>query len=236
LFFGSFSVTMDDGADLPCQLLFSHPEVPGSFDELFNSATTTCTHTHSCNPPGPSGPMHTHTCLHTHTQVLAGGAEGDDAREDPAKPRRPLGNREAVRKYREKKKAHAAFLEEEVKKLRAANQQLLGRLQDHAALEAEVMRLRSLLLDVRGKIDAEVSASPFQKPCSVGSVVSADPAPCFNGNSEVAGAWEESSIPSAADCRIDEGGGASREIDVPEGLHHSMDVVANFVGSDSLAE
>jgi len=98
------------------------------------------------------------------------------------------------------------------------------------------MRLRSLLLDVRGKIDAEVSASPFQKPCSVGSVVSADPAPCFNGNSEVAGAWEESSIPSAADCRIDEGGGVSREIDVPEGLHHSMDVVANFVGSDSLAE
>jgi len=210
LFFGSFSVTMDDGADLPCQLLFSHPEVPGSFDELFNSATTTCTHTHSCNPPGPSGPKHTHTCLHTHTQVLAGGAEGDDAREDPAKPRRPLGNREAVRKYREKKKAHAAFL--------------------------EAVRLRSLLLDVRGKIDAEVGASPFQKPCSVGSVVSADPAPCFNGNSEVAGAWEESSIPSAADCRIDEGGGASREIDVPEGLHHSMDVVANFVSSDSLAE
>jgi hypothetical protein len=66
---------MDDGADLTCQLLFSHPEVPGSFDELFNSATTTCTHTHSCNPPGPSGTMHTHTCLHTHTQVFAGGAE-----------------------------------------------------------------------------------------------------------------------------------------------------------------
>ncbi|CAL4901443.1 unnamed protein product [Urochloa decumbens] len=233
---------MDDGADLPCQFLFSHPEVPDSFDELLNStATTTCTHTHSCNPPGPSGPMHTHTCLHTHTQVLAGGAEDDDAREDPAaKPRKPLGNKEAVRKYREKKKAHAAFLEEEVKKLRAANQQLLRRLQDHAALEAEVVRLRGLLLDVRGKIDAEVGASPFQKPCSVGSVVSADPAAlCFNGNSEVAGvAWEESSVPSAADCRIDEGGDMSREIDVPEGLHqhHSMDIVASFVSSESLAE
>lgn len=230
---------MDDGADLPCQFLFSHPEVPDSFDELLNSTTTTtCTHTHSCNPPGPSAPIHTHTCLHTHTQVLAGGAEEDDAREEPARPRKPLGNREAVRKYREKKKAHAAFLEEEVKKLRAANQQLLRRLQDHAALEAEVVRLRSLLLDVRGKIDAEVGASPFQKPCSVGSVVSADPALCFNGNSEAAGgAWEESSVPSAAaDCRIDEGGGMSREIDVPEGLHHSMDVVASFVSSDSLAE
>lgn len=239
---GTFSVTMDDGPDFPCQLLFSHPEVPDSFDELLNSATTSCTHTHSCNPPGPSAPMHTHTCLHTHTQVLAGGAAAaDDARgeeEDPARPRKPLGNREAVRKYREKKKAHAAFLEEEVKKLRAANQQLQRRLQDHAALEAEVVRLRTLLLDVRGKIDAEVGAFPFQKPCSVGSVVSADPALCFNGSSEVAGvgAWEESSVPSAADCRIDEGGGMPRDINVPEGLHHPMDVVASFVGSNSLAE
>ncbi|CAL5095592.1 unnamed protein product [Urochloa decumbens] len=182
--------------------------------------------------------MHTHTCLHTHTQVLAGAEDDAAAREDPAKPRKPLGNKEAVRKYREKKKAHAAFLEEEVKKLRAANQQLLRRLQDHAALEAEVVRLRGLLLDVRGKIDAEVGASPFQKPCSVGSVVSADPALCFNGNSEVAGAWEESSVPSATDCRIDEGGGMSREIDLPEGLHqhHSMDIVASFVSSNSLAE
>jgi hypothetical protein len=229
---------MDDGADLPCQLLFSHPEMPDSFDEFFNSATTTCTHTHSCNPPGPSVAMHTHTCLHAHTLVLgSGGEDDDDAREDSAKPRRPLGNREAVRKYREKKKAHAAFLEEEVKKLRAANQQLQRRLQGHAALEAEVARLRSLLLDIRGKIDAEVSGVlPFQKPCSVGSVACADPALCFNGNSEVGGGWEESSRPAAADCRIDEVRGMSREIDVPEGLRHSMDVVASFVSSDPLAE
>ena len=228
---------MDDGADLPCQLLFSHPEMPDSFDEFFNSATTTCTHTHNCNPPGPSAAMHTHTCLHTHTQVLGSGGEDDDAREeDSTKPRKPLGNREAVRKYREKKKAHAACLEEEVKKLRAANQQLLRRLQGHAALEAEVVRLRSLLLDVRGKIDAEVGVFPFQKPCSVGSVACADPALCFNGNSEVGGGWEESSRPAIADCRIDEGRGMSREIDVQEALHHSMDVVASFVSSDPLAE
>ncbi|KAF8719381.1 hypothetical protein HU200_024090 [Digitaria exilis] len=213
---------MDDGADLHCQFLFSHPEMPDIFDDLLNTSTTTCTHTHSCNPPGPSAPMHTHTCLHTHTHVLTGGGEDDDAREDPARPRKPLGNREAVRKYREKKKAHAAFLEEEVKKLRATNQQLLRRLQGHAALEAEVARLRSLLLDVRSKIDTEVGAFPFQKPCSVGSVVSADPALCLNGNCEVAGAWEESSVPSAADCRA--------------GLHRSMDVVASFVSSDSLPE
>ncbi|KAL6609726.1 hypothetical protein ACP70R_039695 [Stipagrostis hirtigluma subsp. patula] len=227
---------MDDGADLPTQLLFSHPEMPHSFDEFFSHASTSCTHTHSCNPPGTSAAMHTHTCLHTHTQVFpgGGGGEDDDAREDTAKPRRPLGNREAVRKYREKKKAHAAFLEEEVRKLRAANQQLLRRLQGHAALEAEVVRLRSLLVDVRAKIDAEVGAFPFQKQCSVGSVVCADPALCFNGNSEVGGAWEESSGPAPADCGIDDGGSMSQEIGISEAVH-SMDV-AGFVSSDSLAE
>jgi hypothetical protein len=132
-----------------------------------------------------------------------------------------------VRKYREKKKAHAAFLEEEVKKLRAANQQLLRRLQGHATLEAEVVRLRSLLFDVRAKIDAEVGAFPFQKQCSVGSVVCTDPTLCFNGNSdEVGGVWEESSGPAAADCRFDEDGdgGAPREINVSEAVR-SMDVV-----------
>ncbi|KAL6839323.1 hypothetical protein ACP4OV_030995 [Aristida adscensionis] len=243
---------MEDGADLPCQLLFSHPEMPDGFDELLSAAatSTSCTHTHSCNPPGPSAAMHTHTCLHTHTQVLAGasGAAGED--DDPARPRRPLGNREAVRKYREKKKAHAAFLEEEVKKLRAANQQLLRRLQGHAALEAEVVRLRGLLLDVRAKIDGEVGAFPFQKQCSVGSVACAgDQALCFNGNgngngySEVGGggggAWEESSGPAAPGCGGDEGGGGgggmAREVDISDGVH-SMDVVAGFVASDSLAE
>ncbi|TVU20020.1 hypothetical protein EJB05_36206, partial [Eragrostis curvula] len=231
---GTFSVPMDGGgADLPCQFLFSHPEMPDSFDEFLNSATTTtCSHTHSCNSPGTSAAAHTHTCLHTHTQVFAGGGgEDDDAGEDSTRPRKPLGNREAVRKYREKKKAHAAFLEEEVKKLRATNQQLLRRLQSHAALEAEVVRLRGLLLDVRGKIDAEVAAFPFPKQCSVGSVVSADQALCFNGNSEVVGggAWDESCRPTAADCGIDEGGGMFGEIGISEAVN-SMDV--RFVTSD----
>jgi hypothetical protein len=199
-------------ADLPIQLLFCHPEeMPDSFDEFLNSTTTTCSHTHSCSPPGPSASMHAHVCLHTHTQVIAGGAEDHDSREESSKSRRPRGNREAVRKYREKRKAHATFLEEEVKRLRATNQQLVKRLQSHAALEAEVVRLRSLLLDVRGKIDAEVSGFPFPKQCSVGSVsvVGADPALCFNDNSEVGGAWEESSGPATADRGIDDGGGMS---------------------------
>ncbi|KAF6990812.1 hypothetical protein CFC21_007967 [Triticum aestivum] len=223
---------MDDGVDLPSQFLFFHPEMPGTFGDLLgDAAAATCTHTHTCNPPGPSAATHTHTCLHTHThQLFAAGSEDDDA----ARPRRPLGNREAVRKYREKKKAHAAYLEEEVKKLRAANQQLQRRLQGHATLEAEVVRLRGLLFDVRAKIDAEAAgAFPFQKQCSVGSVACTDPTLCFNnGNSEVGGAcWEDSSGPAAADCRFDEdgngdgNGGALRDTDAPEQPARSRDVV-----------
>ncbi|XP_044962366.1 basic leucine zipper 23-like [Hordeum vulgare subsp. vulgare] len=219
---------MDDGVDLPSQFLFSNSEMPGAFDDLLADAAATCTHTHTCNPPGPSATMHTHTCLHTHThQLFAAGSEDDDA----ARPRRPLGNREAVRKYREKKKAHAAFLEEEVKKLRAANQQLLRRLQGHATLEAEVARLRGLLSDVRAKIDAEVVAGafPFQKQCSVGSVACTDPTLCFNnGNSEVGGAcWGDSSGPASADCGLDEdaNGAAAREVDAPGRPVRAMDVV-----------
>ncbi|CAD6273065.1 unnamed protein product [Miscanthus lutarioriparius] len=65
-----------------------------------------------------------------------------------ASKKRPSGNRAAVRKYREKKKAHTASLEEVVH-LRALNQQLMKKLQSHAALEAEVARPRCLLVDIR---------------------------------------------------------------------------------------
>ena len=68
-----------------------------------------------------------------------------------------------MRKYREKKKAHAAFLEDQVKKLRAANQQLTRRLKRRAVLEAEAERLRGLLVDLRGKIDNELGDFPLQK-------------------------------------------------------------------------
>lgn len=220
-------VTMDDGVDLPIPsyLLFSHPEISHGFDEFLKN-TTTCTHTHTCNPPGPLVAMHTHTCLHTHTQVIA---SGENNVEELRKPRKPLGNREAVRKYREKKKAHTAFLEEEVKKLHATNQQLLRRLQGHAALEAEVVRLRSLLFDVRGKIDAEIGSLPFQKQCSVGSVICTDHTLCFNTNTEVA-VREESFRPTVVDCGIDESGIISQELDIPE-VANSMDAVASFVNS-----
>lgn len=136
-------------------------------DEFLRSAQT-CTHTHTCNPPAPDAPdsaaPHTHTCYHTHTQIIP-----------PSKPKRrtttmktttTTGNREAVRKYREKKKAHTAYLEEEVKKLRLVNQQLIRKVQRQAVLETEITRLRGVFLDLRRKIDAELGVFPFQKHCN----------------------------------------------------------------------
>ncbi|KAL6853512.1 hypothetical protein ACP4OV_019541 [Aristida adscensionis] len=221
---------MGDGVDLPSHHLFSHPEISHGFDEL-PKRTTACTHTYTCHPPGSSAAMHTHTCLHTHMQVKA---SGEHVVEEQLRKPRTMGNREAVRKYREKKKAHAAFLEEEVKKLRVINQQLLRRLQDHAALEAEVLRLRRVLFDVQGRIDAEIGTFPFQKHFSVGSVICTDPTLCFKTDAEVA-ALEETSRPTIVDFKIDESGSISRELGIPE-VPNSMDAVACLANSSSLAE
>ncbi|XP_078182760.1 basic leucine zipper 23-like isoform X2 [Carex rostrata] len=135
---------MDDGElDLSSQLLLPDPEMSNALEEFMKNTQTSCTHTHTCNPPGLAVTSHTHTCHHTHTQVFASLDETDLADEPNSSlknTRRPLGNREAVRKYREKKKAHTTFLEEEVEKLRLINKQLLKRLQGQAALEAEAGR------------------------------------------------------------------------------------------------
>ncbi|XP_010265995.1 PREDICTED: basic leucine zipper 19-like isoform X2 [Nelumbo nucifera] len=169
---------MDDGElDFSNQEMFSSPNMgdqpPSScsmdsfFDELLND-THACTHTHTCNPPGPDF-THTHTCFHVHTKILSAPSEDKIATDDTAESvekkakKRPLGNREAVRKYREKKKARAASLEDEVVKLRALNQQLLKRLQGQAALEAEIARLKCLLVDIRGRIEGEIGSFPYQK-------------------------------------------------------------------------
>ncbi|CAM8904412.1 unnamed protein product [Rhodiola kirilowii] len=157
------------------------------FDEIMKDMHA-CTHTHTCNPPGPDN-EHTHTCLHVHTKIVPASTEEktttteDTAEsEDKKSKRRPLGNREAVRKYREKKKARAASLEEEVVRLRAVNQQLVKRLQAQAGLEAEVARLKCLLVDIRGRIDGEIGCFPYQKPVSLntngGYVVNQCNVPC----------------------------------------------------------
>ncbi|KAH9622560.1 hypothetical protein KSS87_020083 [Heliosperma pusillum] len=148
------------------------------FDELLRD-THACTHAHTCNPPGPDL-THTHTCFHVHTKIVPPSSEeksgnNDDSAESGGKKgnkrgRERGGNREAVRKYRQKKKAHAASLEDEVVKLQALNQQLLKRLQGQAALEAEVVRLKSLLVDIRGRISGEIGNFPYQRPVKSGDV------------------------------------------------------------------
>ncbi|XP_022763048.1 basic leucine zipper 23-like isoform X1 [Durio zibethinus] len=168
---------MDDGElDFSNQEVFSGNnmgDIPSScsmdsfFNELLNDHHA-CTHTHTCNPPGPDN-SHTHTCFHVHTKIVPASTEDKAAIDDTAGSRekkskkRPLGNKEAVRKYREKVKARAASLEDEAARLRAVNQQLLKRLQGQAALEAEIARLKCLLVDIRGRIEGEIGSFPYQK-------------------------------------------------------------------------
>lgn len=152
-----------DLGDLP-----SSCSMDSFFDEILKD-THACTHTHTCNPPGPDF-SHTHTCFHVHTKILPAPSEEkttpDDSGEsaETKSKKRPSGNREAVRKYREKKKARAASLEDEVLRLRALNQQLMKKLQGQAALEAEISRLKCLLVDIRGRIEGEIGSFPYQKP------------------------------------------------------------------------
>lgn len=168
---------MDDGeVELSDQFLGPKSDSSVSVDtflhELLRNAQT-CTHTHTCNPPGPDA-AHTHTCYHTHTQVISSEkADNDpsDSKNLVSKSRRPSGNREAVRKYREKKKAHTAYLEEEVKKLRFVNQQLIRKVRRQAILEAEISRLRRLFLDLRGNIDNALGVYSLQKQCSSGTAM-----------------------------------------------------------------
>ncbi|XP_047332631.1 basic leucine zipper 19-like [Impatiens glandulifera] len=174
---------MDDGEldDFSNQELFTCEDIwdlpidcsmDNFFDDILKDSHE-CTHTHTCNPPGPDL-SHTHTCLHIHTKTLSAPsdekivASDHDTSESTEKKsmKRPLSNREAVRKYREKKKARAASLEDEVENLRALNQQLMKRLQRQSALEAEVVRLKCLLVDIRGRIDGEIGSFPYQNVAS----------------------------------------------------------------------
>lgn len=173
---------MDDGElDFSNQELdFSIPNITGElpsscsienmFGEFFKETDTACTHNHICNPPSGPDTSHRHTCIHVHTKILSSASEDKAGTDDTAESgeknskKRPLGNREAVRKYREKKKARAASLEDEVVRLRAVNQQLMKRLQGQAALEAEIARLKCLLVDIRGRIEGEIGSFPYQKP------------------------------------------------------------------------
>lgn len=212
--------------------------------------TRTCTHTHTCNPPG-SDAAHTHTCHHTHTQVFA--SEEDDKEHTNSKSRGPSGNREAVRKYREKKKAQIAYLEEEVKKLRLQNQQLFRRLHRQALLEAEFLRLRSILVDLKRKIDNELGAFPYKKQCISSTIFNEKDAggvtglrcqtnmPCYRplmgsssqvaacGNGKLMARWEGNCQPAIVDCQVN----VDKETSTEE---ENVEVVDNLMSSASQAE
>ncbi|KAL7237029.1 hypothetical protein ACSBR1_020167 [Camellia fascicularis] len=176
---------MDDGElDISNKEIFSSSNIGDlpdscSMDMFFNELlmdTHACTHTHTCNLPGPDC-AHTHTCFHMHTKIQSATPEDDkvsanDTSESSGKKskKHPLGNREAVRKYREKKKARAASLEDEVVRLRALNQQLMKRLQGQVALKAENARLKCLLVDIRGRIEGEIGSFPYQKSAKSGDM------------------------------------------------------------------
>lgn len=84
------------------------------------------------------------------------------------KPKKPSGNRVAVKKYRDKKKARHVYLEEEVKKLQAVNRILTRKLQVQAALEAEAVRLRSLLMGFKVQIGNELGVGRvYKQNCNV---------------------------------------------------------------------
>uniref|UniRef100_A0ACD6AAS2 Uncharacterized protein n=1 Tax=Avena sativa TaxID=4498 RepID=A0ACD6AAS2_AVESA len=135
------------------------------FDDILKDTEhLACTHTHTCNPPAHDL-SHTHTCVHVHTKFVSASSDGAES-PSASKKGRPSGNRAAVRKYREKKKAHTALLEEEVIHLKALNKQLMLKVQSHAALEAEVARLRCLLVDIRGRIEGEIGAFPYGRPAT----------------------------------------------------------------------
>lgn len=152
-------------------------EIPecSSMNKRFNEILTdmnACIHTHTCNPPGPDN-SHTHTCYHVHTKVVPPPCEDDKILSDDTTAESaatnigkkcPLDNKLAVRKYHEKKKARFASLEDEIVRLRAINQQLLKRLQGQAVLEAEISRLKCLLVDFRGRIEGEIGSFPYQQP------------------------------------------------------------------------
>ncbi|KAI3987424.1 hypothetical protein MKX01_042428 [Papaver californicum] len=127
--------------------------------------------TYTSNPTGDDVP-HSQSHFHQRTKNLpveekTTTEETDDSVEIKSKKRAP-GNRESVRKYRERKKARQASIEDELMRLRIVNQQLLKRLQGQVALEQEVARFKCLLVDIRGRIKGELGSFPYQKPTAKG--------------------------------------------------------------------
>ncbi|MCL7029933.1 hypothetical protein MKW94_014188 [Papaver nudicaule] len=167
---------MDDGElDFSNQVLKMDHQLltMDSFLEDFLGDSHASTHTYTPNQTGEDVP-HSENFFHLRTKNLpveekTTTEETDGSVEIKSKKRAP-GNRESVRKYRERKKARQASIEDELIKLRIVNQQLLKRLQGQVALEQEVARFKCLLVDIRGRIKGELGTFPYQKPTNNGSI------------------------------------------------------------------
>lgn len=113
-------------------------------------------------------------CSHTHTvhvQSEEKSSDNDNCVEiqgrkgNKKRGRRERGdNKEAVRKYREKLKTRETSLEDEIKLLKASNQQLLKRLEGEGALHDEILWLKCLLVDIKGRLEGETSSFRYRRP------------------------------------------------------------------------
>ena len=61
----------------------------------------------------------------------------------------------------------------------------MKKLQNHATLEAEVSRLRCLLVDIRGRIEGEIGAFPYQRPVKNIDLVSSVDQGSYLGGAQV---------------------------------------------------
>lgn len=99
---------MEDGE---LEVFSSNGSIDSFFDGLLMDShhqhqQGACTHTHTCNNSTGTEP-HAHTCFHVHTKILPEDSDEKVSTDDTAEScgkngeKRPLGNREAVRKYRD---------------------------------------------------------------------------------------------------------------------------------------
>ncbi|CAI9113487.1 OLC1v1014099C1 [Oldenlandia corymbosa var. corymbosa] len=152
---------------------------------LKDAHAVACSHTHTCNPPGPHN-THTHSCIHVHTKIVPAPAppsiedkirhdDAVEAAEEKKATKRTLSNRVAVGKYRANKKAKAALIEEELAKSKALIQQLMEELtkqqamyqrlmEEKALIEGENVNFKYLVIDIKSRIEGMIGSSPNQMP------------------------------------------------------------------------
>ncbi|MCL7043582.1 hypothetical protein MKW94_003867 [Papaver nudicaule] len=214
---------MDDGElDFSNQVLKMDHQLltMDSFLEDFLGDSHASTHTYTPNQTGEDVPQ-TENFFHLRTKNLPVEEKTTTEETDGSiriiflcdifffpKKRAP-GNRESVRKYRERKKARQASIEDELIKLRIVNQQLLKRLQGQVALEQEVARFKCLLVDIRGRIKGELGTFPYQKPTNNGSI------PRNMPPSNLAGGYDLNQ-----QCDLQYSGLDNREVDVSGGYQN----------------